>query len=174
MSLFRRFQDRHNPIRGASSKDVKVAEVAIRAVCKVIEADEIGPTKVIADGKQAWVNHFLAHMRGYRLVDRGNAEILWVWFLALHQQRFPGMTPKDVLDRWHEASPITQADVDKAWKVDSASSREARERFYGPGGDPEQTLRELVDRTPVKLPAPADSPDMPDLPEAVDLSTLTH
>lgn len=145
-------------------RDVEVAKVAIEAIRKVIVADEIGPTKVLADGKQAWINRFLAELRGFRLVDRGHADILWIYCSQVHGQRFPGMTPKQVLDQWFEASPITQADIDKAWRIDSASSYEARERFYSSGG-PEAMLQQLIDEHPVTPPAAPDAPTLPNLTE---------
>ena len=162
-SIFRSISS-DNPYAGASHKDVQVAQVAIEAIRKVIVADEIGPTKVIADGKQEWINRFLREMRGYRLVDRGHAEILWVYFTQVHGARFPGLTPKEVLDDWFVSTPPTHTEIYTAWRIDSASSHEAREQFYGSGG-PDAMLQQLVDQNPVTLPAAPDSPTPPNLTE---------
>ncbi len=153
-SPFRSFTNAPNPFAGAHAKDVQVAMVAIEAIRKQIDRDEIGPTQVLAHGKLVWINTFLREMSGFRLVDRGHAEILWRWFEERHQSRFPGMAPQQVLDQWHEASPITQAEIDKGWTVDSASSYEARTRFYGRDGNPDNLLKQLVDDQPV-VPGPA-------------------
>lgn len=145
-----------NPFAGATAHDVEVAKVAIEAIIKTIEADEIGPTKVLADGITDWRNVFMREMGAFRLVDVGNADILFEHFTKLHARRFgPAagfskvLSVQEVLDNWHEETPLTQAEIDKQWVIDSASSYEARQMFYGRDGNPDNLLRQLVDDNPV-------------------------
>jgi hypothetical protein len=153
-----------NPFAGATAHDVEVAKVAIEGIIKVIEADEIGPTKVLADGITDWRNRFMREMSGFRLVDVGSADILFEHFTRVHAKRFgpPAgytkvLTVQEVLDNWHEETPMTQADIDRQWVIDSASAYEARQLFYGRDGNPDNLLRQLVDEAPVLPPSPDDA-----------------
>lgn len=143
-----------NPAQAATMKDVEAAKVAIAAIVKAIESNPIGPAEVLAGGKAEWINRFLREMVGFRLVDRENAEILWAHFEMVHAARFGPphyaavIPPAVVLDNWFEASPMNAREVRQSFRVESASAPEARQRFYGPDGNPDRMLEELLDDIP--------------------------
>lgn len=138
-----------NPHAGATEKDVQAARVAIVAIQQAIDADPLGPTKVLADGKLNWINSFLREMKEFRLVDRHNAEILWTYFNAEHGRRFPGETPSQVLDAHSEVSPLTAKEIRDSLVHTTASSRELRQQVYGPDDyDVDNAFAEIKDRIP--------------------------
>jgi hypothetical protein len=138
-----------NPHAGATQQDIQAATVAIVAIQQAIDADPLGPTKVLADGKRNWINSFLREMREFRLVDRNNAEILWVYFNAEHGRRFPGETPSQVLDAHSEVSPLTAQEIRDSIKIETASAPEMRRQVYGPDDyDFDNHARKLVDDIP--------------------------
>ncbi len=168
-SLKNAYANHVNPFAGATMHDVEVAKVAIQGIIKTIEHDQIGPTKVVADGLNAWRNAFMREMAGFRLVSADNADILFQHFEQLHARRFgPAagytkvLTVREVLDNWHEETPPTQAEIDAQWVIDSASSYEARQMFYGADGNPDNLLRQLVDAEPVQPHDDSVPPEMTD------------
>lgn len=152
-SVFRSIKDSMNPWHGATDKDCTVAAVAIEYLIKQITSDRFGPTKIVADGPFHWRKTFMAEFKSFRLVDEGIAMVLFKHFEALHEQRFPLQTPKQILDAMTERSLPTQKDVDKAWTIESASSPEGREHFYGTGNGPDDLLPQLVEQNPVTPPS---------------------
>lgn len=155
-----------NPFKGATMKDVDVAKEVIRLIMVAIDADPIGPTRVVADGKQAWINRFLKETRGVRLIDRGNAEILWVYFEHEHARRFPNETPSQVLDDIHERTPATAADIRRSIRHDIASTEEGRRAVYGPDSyDVENAFKRALDEVSDEelTPKPLASPSPDDL-----------
>lgn len=101
-------------------------------VMMAILADPLGPTKVLADGKLTWINRFLYAMRGFPGVDRDTAEYQWLLYEQEHARRFPGETPKQVMDDTHVRSETTAQEVRDAFEHDTSSSREQRQELYGP------------------------------------------
>lgn len=138
-----------NPHAGATEKDIQAAVVAITAIRQAIDADPLGPTQVVAAGKLNWINSFLKEMREFRLVDRHNAEILWIYFNAEHGRRFPGETPAQTLDAHQVVSPLTAKEIRDSLVHTTASSRELRQFAYGPDDyDVDNAFAEIKDRIP--------------------------
>lgn len=138
-----------NPHAGATQKDVQAATIAIVAIRQAIDSDELGPTRVVSDGKLAWINTFLREMLEFRLVDRDNAEILWKYFEHEHRRRFPDETPAQVLDAHSEVSPLTVKEIRDSFKITTASAPEMRRQAYGPDDyDFDNHARKLVDDIP--------------------------
>lgn len=136
-----------NPHAGATEKDILAAKVAIVGIQQAIDADPLGPTQVLAAGKLNWINSFLKEMREFRLVDRQNAEILWIYFNAEHGRRFPGETPAQVLDAHSVVSPLTAKEIRDSIEHTTASSRELRQQVYGPDDyDVDNAFAEIKDR----------------------------
>jgi hypothetical protein len=54
------------------------------------------------------------------------------------------MSAKAVLDAWWSPSPITQAEIDAGWEIESDSCEEANRMFYG-DKHPKEVLPMLCD-----------------------------
>lgn len=104
----------------------------VKRIMDVILADPMGPTKVVADGKDVWINRFLEATRGYPGVDRDMAEYQWALYVQEHGRRFPGESAKKVMDDTHVVTPPTAQDIRDSFQHDTNSSREARQELYGP------------------------------------------
>lgn len=128
VSPFRRFGQR-KPTR---KELVAAAMVDVKAIMNSVLGDPLGPTKVIAEGKQVWINRFLDALRGHAGIDRDMAEMQWALFEQEHKRRFPGETPQAVLDSTHVVSDPTPKEIRDAFKHDVASEREGRVKHYGP------------------------------------------
>lgn len=150
-SPFRRFTNDvgYNPFRAATQKDADAAIAVQGFIMKAIDADPLGPTKVVADGKQAWINRYLREVANVKLLDRDCAEILWRYFKTEHQRRFPNETPSQVLDSHSEVSPLTADEIRQTIKIDSASAPEARRLYYGRDSyDYENAVKKMIDEIP--------------------------
>lgn len=118
----------------------------VKNVMTAILADPLGPTKVLADGKLTWINSFLHAMRGFPGVDRDMAELQWQLYTQEHARRFPGETPKQVMDDTHVRSETTAQEIRDAFEHDTASSREQRKEIYGPDDyDVDNAVKQAVD-----------------------------
>jgi hypothetical protein len=127
-------------------EQVEMALADVNGIMRSVLGDPLGPTKVLADGKQAWINAFLDAMRGHAGVDREMAEFQWLLFEQEHARRFPGDTPAKVLDDTHVRSDTTAKEIREAFKHDSASSREMRKEVYGPDDyDVDNAARQAAD-----------------------------
>lgn len=119
---------------------------AIELMMKAVLADPLGPTKVLADGKLTWVNSFLEAMRGFPGVDRDMAELQWRLYTQEHGRRFPGESPKQVMDDTHIRSETTAQEIRDAFDHDTASTREQRQELYGPDDyDVANAVKQAVD-----------------------------
>lgn len=142
-----------NPFRAfrAASKmtvdeQVEMTTVAIGNIMRAVLADPLGPTKVVADGKVVWINSFLDAMRGCAGVDREMAEYQWALYVKEHAKRFPGESPKKVMDDTHIRSDTTAREIREAFKHDTASSRATRQEVYGPDDyDVDNAVRRAAD-----------------------------
>lgn len=86
----------------------------------------------LAHGLDHWIYKYQKEFRGYgRLADDSIALSARAGLHALHHRDFPEMSPSEFLDAIEIPSAPTQDQIDKAWRVDSASSHEARQMLYG-------------------------------------------
>lgn len=139
-------QEAAHPWRGANEHDKQVAEAAVALLLANIGADAELPTRIVAGGPFHFRQVFLRAFQGFRLIDDGVADLCYDHFLAIHQIRYPGLTPAEVLDAWWEPTPLTQAEIDAAWEVESDSTEEARRFFYG-DKHPTDYLKMICDPT---------------------------
>lgn len=127
-------------------EQVEKTMVEIKAIMEAILGDPLGPTKVLADGKTVWINTFLRAMQGYPGVDREMAEYQWALYEQEHSKRFPGETPRKVLDTTHVVSDPTPKEIRDSFQHDTASSEAMRKEVYGPDGyDIDNAFREAKD-----------------------------
>lgn len=127
-------------------EQVEMTGAEVEKVMRTILGDPLGPTKVIAEGKQAWINRFLHAMRGHAGVDREMAEYQWALYEQEHARRFPGESPKKVMDDTHVRSETTVKEVRDAFEHSTSSSREQRQELYGPDDyDVDNAVRRAAD-----------------------------
>lgn len=140
-----------NPFAGATQKDADAAVVVQGNIMMAIDADPLGPTKVVADGKQAWINRYLKEVSGVKLLDRHCGEILWTYFVHQHRRRFGAEKASVTLDSHTERTPLTAEEIRRTIKIDSASSPDARRQFYGRDSyDYENAVKKMVDEIPAE------------------------
>jgi len=104
----------------------------------------------LAHGMEHWIKAYQAEFRGFgKLADERVAISARAGLHALHHRQYPLLSPSEFLDAIEIPSPISQADIDKAWVVESASSHDAAKILY-PGTSPQEVLdritREKADR----------------------------
>jgi len=121
-----------HPWHGANPKDVTVALVAFSHLLSTIQANRPMASEILARcDRIEWRNVFLREYKQFRLVDGGCADDIYREIAKIHRAQFPGMTPKQVLDAWAPPSPLTQAEIDAAWEIESDSCEEAQRMLYG-------------------------------------------
>lgn len=131
---------------GATIKDARLAQAAIGALCNAIWNSPILASEIVAGGLFAWRQTFMRAFRGYRLIDVSYADLIFADLQALHAQRYPGVSAREIVDLWAPPTSPTQAEIDAAWELESDSTEEARKFFYKERWDaPHRVMQELND-----------------------------
>ena len=88
----------------------------------------------VASGPEMFRQQFLREYRGF-LVDRNIADNVFRFFCEQVVRRWGTTPPKVILTDLEKAhkSPPTQEEIDRAWRVDIASSEDGMARFYEGG-----------------------------------------
>jgi hypothetical protein len=124
---------------GLPSREVR--DLAYANLLGQITADTAIHAKVLVDGASIWRNAFRRANKHLGATDNHGD---WLFrYLELHWEHSYPYTPKWFLDHVEVMSDPTQAEIDAAWKVESASTEAGQAHFYG-DGSPQEFLERLV------------------------------
>ena len=99
--------------------------------------------EVVGQGRFTWRTAFIKAFKGFPIsVDI--ADRTFHFFEIQHRRAFGGLSPKFVLDQLEVRTPATQAEIDRAWAIESGSTEAGKRHFYGPDGSPEELIRQVV------------------------------
>ena len=131
--------------QSAESRPVGEAiNVWIGRIMTMVASDPQMLAEVIGGGRFTWRTTFIKAFQGFP-VSLDLADKVFGFFEQQHARAFGGLSSKFVLDKLEVPTPPSQADIDRAWTVDSASSEAGKRDFYGPDGSPQQLLEQLID-----------------------------
>lgn len=99
--------------------------------------------EVVAGGAFRFRTTFLRTFKGLP-VDDDVANAVFAFLTAQYQHAHPDQPAGAWLDAHAPASPPTEAEIAKSWVVESASSEQANQQYYGDHGHPQGLLDRIV------------------------------